>query len=347
STWIWTNELLTPGGNVPVGARAFRKEFTPPLGKTPLHADIILTVDNGLTLYVNGGQIGTGADFRFAERFCVALRPCLNVFAVTGYNAGGPAGLLAAIQITYSDGTTTTLVSDTTWRTSLTVPTGYEQLSFDGNSWTPATAEGAYGVGPWGQVAVPSAPPVLSLVNAGWLWTNEVANGIAPFGSRAFRRVYTPPTGEQATSATIQIVADDAYTLYVNGVVVGSGSDFHVAQTFVVTISPAPNVVFAVVTTNGGTVNNPAGLLAAIEVNTANCNCTSGAYFITDGYWKAIAGPPPANFYLPGYDDSAWPAATVQGPYGMAPWGNVAVSPPSGQPVSAIKGLPASNGTAA
>ncbi|KAJ7221737.1 lectin [Mycena pura] len=334
STWIWTNEVS--GGVAPVGARAFRKTFTPPLGKTPVQADVIMTVDNGFTLYVNGGQVGTGGDYRFAERFCVALRPCLNVFAVTATNAAttpNPAGLLATIQITYSDGTTSTIVSDSTWRFSVTVPNGYEQLSFDDSSWKAAIPEGAYGVSPWGQIAIPSTPPVLSLTNSAWIWTNEVANGVAPPGSRAFRRTYTPATGQVATTATIIIVADNGYTLYVNGAKIGSGTDFHVAQTYTVNLSPAPNVVFAVSATNADVVKNPAGLLVAIEINTAECNCTSGAFITTDAGWKSNTGVP-AGFELPGFDDSSWSAATVEGPYGMAPWGNVTATP-SSSPVNA------------
>ncbi|KAJ6546990.1 hypothetical protein B0H19DRAFT_1032384 [Mycena capillaripes] len=336
STWIWTNEVTIAGGDVPVGARAFRKDFTAPLGKIPVQADILATVDNGLTLYVNGGEVGTGGDFRFAERFCVALRPCLNVFAVTGVNAAGPAGLLAAIQITYSDGTTSTIVSDTTWRASTTVPNGYEQLSFDASSWTPAIAEGAYGVAPWGQIAIPSTPPVLSLTNSNWIWTNEVANGVAPPGSRAFRRIYTPPSGQTATAATVIIVADNGYSLYVNGIFVGSGGDFHTAQKYTVSLSPAPNVVFAVEAVNVDIVNNPAGLLVAIEINTAECNCTSGAFIISDGSWKSNTGVP-LGFELPGFNDANWSAATVEGPYGMTPWGTVTV-PSTSTPVTAIKG---------
>ncbi|KAF7353670.1 hypothetical protein MVEN_01051900 [Mycena venus] len=347
STWIWTSDVS--GGNAPVGARAFRKDWTPPLGKTPVQADIIMTVDNGFTLYVNGVEQGTGGDFRYAQRFCVALYPCLNVFAVTGVNAAtspNPAGLLAAIQITYSDGTTSTIVSDTTWRASITVPTGYEQLSFDDNSWKPAVAEGAYGVAPWGQIPIPSDPPVLSLTNANWIWTNEVANGVAPPGARAFRRTYTPPTGQTATSATIIITADNEYSLYVNGVLIGSGNNFQVAQEYTVTLSPAPSVVFAVYAVNTLTVNNPAGLLASIEINSrGECNCTSGSYLLTDGAWKSNTGTP-IGFQLPGFDDSSWPAATTEGVYGVAPWNTVTVTPASG-PVNAIAGAPASAATAA
>ncbi|KAJ6606424.1 lectin [Mycena vulgaris] len=346
SKWIWTGDVSD--GQAPVGARAFRKDFTAPLGKTPVQADIIMTADNGLTLYVNGEQVGTGGDFRFAERFCVPLRQCLNVFAVTAVNAAtvpNPAGLLATIQITYSDGTTSTLVSDATWRASVTVPAGYEQLSYDDNSWASAVVEGAYGVSPWGQIAIPSDPPVLSLTNAAWIWTNEVVNGNAPPGPRAFRRTYTPPTGQTATSATIVIVADNEYSLYVNGVLVGSGTDFHTAQTYTVDLSPAQNVVFAVYAVNVDIVNNPAGLLAAIEVKTAECKCTSGAIFVTDGAWKSSTGTP-IGFQLPGFDDSSWPAATVEGPEGMAPWGKTTVTSSSG-PVNAIAGAPVSQATAA
>ncbi|KAJ6620268.1 hypothetical protein B0H10DRAFT_2432905 [Mycena sp. CBHHK59/15] len=313
STWIWTNEVN--GGNAPVGARAFRKNFVAPYGKTPVSADILITVDNSLTLYVNG------------------LEPCLNVFAVTAVNgatAPNLAGLLAAIQITYSDGTTSKIVSDTTWRAS--------------PCWMPATAEGAYGVGPWGQIAIPSDPPTLSLTNANWIWTNEVVNGKAPPGSHAFRRTYTPPAGLTATSATIIMVADNEYSLYVNGVLVGSGTDFHVAQRYTVNLAPAPNVVFAVYATNTATVNNPAGLLAAIEINSAaDCNCTAGAFLITDGSWKYNTGTP-AGFQLPGYDDSAWPNAFGEGAEGVAPWGTTTVVSAPG-PINAIAGAPASNQT--
>jgi hypothetical protein len=117
-----------------------------------------------------------------------------------------------------------------------------------------------------------------------------VVNGNAPPGPRAFRRTYTPPTGQTATSATIIIAVDNEYSLYVNGVLVGSGNNFQVAQQYTVNLSPAPNVVFAVYAVNTLTVNNPAGILAAIEINSAECNCTSGAFVLTDGSWKSNTG---------------------------------------------------------
>ncbi|KAJ7632111.1 lectin [Roridomyces roridus] len=339
STWIWTNEVS--GGNAPVGTRAFRKDFVAPLGKTPVQADIIMTADNTFTLYVNNVSVGGGEDFLFAERFCVPLYSCLNVFAVTATNTlttPTPAGLLAAIEITYDDGTTSKIVSDTTWRYSISVPSGFEDLTFDDSSWPPAIAEGAYGVSPWGQIGIPSNPPVLSLTNADWIWTSEISGGNAPAGNRAFRRTYSPaPNQGPSTNATVIIVADNAYTLYVNGFLIGSGTDFHTAQTYNIALDPANETVFAVFTMNQAGVPTPAGLLAAIEVYTVGCNCTSGALLITDGTWKSNTGTP-AGFELPGYDDSAWPAATIEAHFGVAPWGDVPVGGPG--PATPIAGAP-------
>ncbi|KAF7359269.1 Carbohydrate-binding module family 67 protein [Mycena sanguinolenta] len=140
------------------------------------------------------------------------------------------------------------------------------------------------------------------------------------------------------------MVADDGYTLYVNGMPVGAGTTWQVAQKYTVNLAPAPNVLFAVKATNGGTGNNPAGLVAAIEITMADCNCASGAFLLTDGSWKFNTGTP-VGFELPGFDDSSWPAATVEGAYGMSPWGTVTVTEVSG-PINAIAGGSVVNSTA-
>ncbi|KAJ7611617.1 lectin [Roridomyces roridus] len=328
STWIWTNEVS--GGEAPAGNRAFRKDFVAPLGKTPVQADILLTVDNIFTFYVNGIEAGSGRGYNIGHLFCVAMSPCLNVFAVNATNEGpgsSPAGLVAAIQITYSDGTTTNIVTDTTWLYSTTVPSGFEQLSFDDSSWKPAIGEGAFGISPWGPTAQVIDAPTLSIANASWIWTNEVVGGNAPSGNRAFRRTYTPPPGQTPTSATIIISADDAYSLYVNGVLVGSGNSWGTAQTYSIGLAPAANYVFAVFAQNQGTTPNPAGLIAAIQINIAQCDCAAPVLFVTDGEWTSNTGTP-AGFQLPGFDDSTWPAATIEGPFGISPWGNISVGGP-------------------
>ncbi|KIJ34430.1 hypothetical protein M422DRAFT_92931, partial [Sphaerobolus stellatus SS14] len=124
SFWIWTNELTpsagTPKGIAPTGARAFRRVAITPPDKVPAAASILIAVDDEYTLWVDGNVVGTGADYQIAQAYCVVLSPfCYNVFAVKATNdfdAPNPAGVLAAIEIIYTDGSTETIVSDSSWK---------------------------------------------------------------------------------------------------------------------------------------------------------------------------------------------------------------------------------------
>ncbi|KIJ33487.1 carbohydrate-binding module family 67 protein [Sphaerobolus stellatus SS14] len=168
SFWIWTNELTPspdwPTGIAPVGARAFRRVAITPPDKTPLSASIIIAVDDQYTLWVDGNEVGTGVDYQTAQGYCVALSPyCYNVFAVEATNGGtvpNPAGVLAAIEITYTDGSTQMVVSDSSWKAlnSPTIPTGFEEFNFDDSSWSAATVESPSGGSPWGPIDTPSSP---------------------------------------------------------------------------------------------------------------------------------------------------------------------------------------------
>ncbi|KAJ7473539.1 hypothetical protein FB451DRAFT_293661 [Mycena latifolia] len=137
SKWIWTSEMAT--GSAPVDAlRSFRKAFVAPEGKTPVLAHILCVSDDDHTFFVNGRVVSSGP-FAVPRSVCVGLNPCLNVFAVKVQNSGGgPAGLLVAIRVTYSDGTTSTLVTDASWRVDMEVKPGFEGLAFDDSSWNTA-----------------------------------------------------------------------------------------------------------------------------------------------------------------------------------------------------------------
>ncbi|KAJ6529777.1 hypothetical protein B0H19DRAFT_1384886 [Mycena capillaripes] len=335
SNWIWT-PTTTPNAFV-----ALRKGFTPPLGKSLIAAEIITTADNQFTFYVNGDFVGSGtppARTRFARRFCVDLLPSFNVFAVNASTTATSDGaLIATILLTYSDGTTDTLLTDSSWRVKNGLPAGFAELSFDDTTWPVATIAGAYGAAPWDPVFIPSDPPVLGLDRAQWIWTDVLpVSGKVPVGSRAFRRVFTPAPGQMPASATIIITADNAYTLYVNGVTVGTGGGVKTAQHYTVNFaSPASEVVLAVLATNTGSAASTAGVIAAMEINmvpSGRASCTAGAFLLTDAGWKSTKGTIPTGFEQPGSDDSAWPVVVAEETYAAGPtWGTVtiaAVSPP-------------------
>ncbi|KAJ6611963.1 hypothetical protein B0H10DRAFT_1808431, partial [Mycena sp. CBHHK59/15] len=162
---------------------------------------------------------------------------------------------------------------------------------------------------------------------ATWIWTDVLpASGLVPAGSqRAFRKTFIPTPGETPASTNILIAADDEYTLYVNGVLIGSASGYSVARQYIVNLEPAAELMFAVLATNGGTVANHAGLLVSIEISMApagRTNCTAGATLVSDATWKSTKGAIPSGFQLPGFDDSTWPMAVSEAAYGAAPWGH-------------------------
>ncbi|KAJ6557551.1 hypothetical protein B0H19DRAFT_118348 [Mycena capillaripes] len=227
SQWIWTGTPYTLGA--PVG---LRKDFQTPFGKALVAGEIIITAFDTMELYVNGAL--TGGDNirpRYASRYCVSLAPFFNVFAVratfTGVTSADQAAMIATILLTYSDGTTQSLFSDTTWVAKQTPDVGFEQPSFNDLSWPAAAKMGVINEAPWDEVNIPNATStsIISFDRNRWIWTDVIpASDNIPAGSRAFRRRFVPQPGQIPMSATIIITADSSYQLWVNNVAVGFGN---------------------------------------------------------------------------------------------------------------------------
>ncbi|KAF8992660.1 hypothetical protein BDQ17DRAFT_1329888 [Cyathus striatus] len=150
SKWIWTGDYSS--GYAPPGSRAFRKTILTPPGKTARNIDIIMTANNFFALYINGVALGgrlNSNSWQVSNRFCATAQPDSNVIAVEGSNESGPAGVLAALQIIYTDGTTSTYVPDTTWKSSLTIPVGFMQPTYNDASWSFAIISGGFDAPPY------------------------------------------------------------------------------------------------------------------------------------------------------------------------------------------------------
>ncbi|KAK0486835.1 lectin [Armillaria luteobubalina] len=158
SNWIWTNESTNAAVTTPVGNRAFRKTIQSPYGKGAVCAKVVLTTDNGYTVYANGQSLGSGSDYTAAQAYSVPqLNPDENVFAVNGVNTGGPAGVIGTILVAYNDGTSVSYITDSTWKSFVGVPSGFELPATNDDTWAAATISGKYGVSPWGAITVPRA----------------------------------------------------------------------------------------------------------------------------------------------------------------------------------------------
>lgn len=312
--WIWTNEEITLAGS-----RAFRRDFCPPQGKTPFKANIYITAANQYTLYVNAEEIGSGSNFQAGGAFCVSLSTGCNTFAVAVTTTLFPnPGLLATMNIVYTDGTTDILVSNPgSWLSFTSVPAGFQEPGFNDSAWPAAIVQARYGSAPWGAISLPSPiVPTFSLADALWIWTSEIQVETPPVGSRAFRKDITLPS--PASSVAVTITADDEYTLYVQGNPVGSGTSWLSGQLYVVDIQPPTSKIsIAVNATNLGGPN--AGLIATINAF-ANDGCGTVMSASSDGTWLTSTSFP-SGWNAPNFADGGWQNAVVEGQYGVAPWG--------------------------
>jgi hypothetical protein len=156
--WIWFPEG-DPARDAPAGARYFRKAFVLPEGQRVARATLRMTVDDQFTAYLNGRELGSHAGWPSGREFADiggVLRPGRNVLAVRGENAPGPkganpAGLAGALEVEFDDGTTSSVLSDDTWRCSREGPEGWQGRDFADEGWSRAVVAARFGEGPWGR----------------------------------------------------------------------------------------------------------------------------------------------------------------------------------------------------
>ncbi|KAJ3820866.1 hypothetical protein F5880DRAFT_1487205 [Lentinula raphanica] len=184
--------------------------------------------------------------------------------------------------------------------------------------------------------------PNLDLMSMKWIWSAE---GAVPSSMRAFRR--TLPVGRsRAVCVTFAIAADDAYTVWVNGVEIGdnfrkggdpAGSAFRELDIYSVSLSHTKNVIAV----NASNYVDVSGVIFTGVVLYEDGSQTS---FVSDSEW-VTAGPvsPPPRFQEIDFDDSKWVAATIYGPVGMGPWGPVHLGPFTGK-VCGLSDVPHGNG---
>ncbi len=141
-TWIWYAEG-NPAFSAPSGDVFFRSTLEI-AGKPRLERAVVeATADNSFTLRINGRQILTGDNFHkiYSADITSAVKPGENAVTVVASNSGpaaNPAGLIAAIRLTYADGTTRVVGTDNSW-----------SASRDKANWSVAQELGRGSMAPW------------------------------------------------------------------------------------------------------------------------------------------------------------------------------------------------------
>lgn len=142
--WIWADKTFD-GQTCQLW-----KSFEIPAGSLITQARLLMTVDNEFTLFLDGREIGRGAEWR--ELFDFDLTPLLSpgkhILAVRGLNSFSYAGLILSLRIILADGRLIEVKSDPTWRI---VPEGtkrWEKKTEALGTWPHATIVGALGCEP-------------------------------------------------------------------------------------------------------------------------------------------------------------------------------------------------------
>ncbi|MBN2417619.1 hypothetical protein JXO52_17430 [bacterium] len=111
---------------------------------------------------------------------------------------------------------------------------------------------------------------------------------------------------------TVTIAADDVYQLYLNGALLGSGSNWNLAESYSGPSIAGKNVIAV----KGTDMEGLAGIVVKIEFN--------GELYVSDNSWR-VSTSLENGWETVDYDDQDWPKATSFGEHGTAlPWADYA-----------------------
>jgi len=125
--------------------------FEIPEASKVVKARLVMTTDNEFTLYLDGREVGHGAEWRelFVFDLIWLLAPGKHVLAVDCFNGSFFAGMLLGLQIDLADGRIIQVKSDSSWRV---VPNGlsrWETRTEVPADWPAATIKAPLGGSPW------------------------------------------------------------------------------------------------------------------------------------------------------------------------------------------------------
>lgn len=162
--WIWTARE-NPPKDAPNTRRYFRKTFDLPAGKKIASARLRFAATGHTDAELNGAPAGVGWDWKNGPQFndrAHLLKPGRNVLTIWCEHrppSGDVPGLLACLEVRFTDGRLLRVVTDGTWKMLKSKIGGWNARDYDDSAWPAAQVIGQLGDDPWG----PITPPDLSL----------------------------------------------------------------------------------------------------------------------------------------------------------------------------------------
>ena len=148
AVWVW-DQTDANRENQSDAPRYLRRHFTSP--KEIQKAELWITADNHYTAYVNGQKVGADGEWNTVENYDIRkyLQPGDNVLAIEARNAGGPAAIIARVQIQGKKGKAIRFGTDSQTKITQDAAKDWNTLSFDDKSWFNAVVVGKADIGPW------------------------------------------------------------------------------------------------------------------------------------------------------------------------------------------------------
>ncbi len=168
--WIWASKTFD------AQTCRFWKSFEVPKSSAIVVARLRITADNEYTVFLDGNEVGRGAEWRHLYGYNVAqlLKPGKHVLAVEAYNSTREAGLIVGLRVGLADGRTVEVKTDQSWRVVPNDVAGWEKKLKASDDWPPATIIAACGQPPWWakpwniDAMIPEKPVLVHFWQTGW-----------------------------------------------------------------------------------------------------------------------------------------------------------------------------------
>lgn len=168
-SWIWGPEVFDRQ------TCQFWRAFDIPPNVAVGQAVLLITADNEYTLYLDGRELGRGAEWRHLGEYTLTglLTPGRHVLAVKAFNSSNFAGLILGLRIFLSDGRVIHVKSDPTWRLVPNDASGWQTRQEAPASWPGISIVGNLGYPPWWKTpeAIEVIPPLLPRTTYFWQTT--------------------------------------------------------------------------------------------------------------------------------------------------------------------------------
>ncbi len=144
-SWIW--DAKTYNGQTCQFWRAFD---IPPSNKVT-NARVLVTADNEFTLFLDGRELGHGAEWRelFDYNLVLLMSPGRHVLGVKALNPSGYAGMLFGMRIELANAPSIEIKSDQSWKIAPEEAKSWKEMSKPSPTWPAATIIHAVGEIPW------------------------------------------------------------------------------------------------------------------------------------------------------------------------------------------------------